>query len=144
MPVVARVEDPLRHVPIWTLPRTDVQIGNPQWSGTGLANLPIFAFGESNYDEVPLIEVNAGFCCVLAGGTIIPAQLCSGYLVSNLVRKVFKVITPDLESTRTNEIIILGVKEPHQVFVTQSVPPQLPKVDFDFHIGMSRTSLHKL
>jgi hypothetical protein len=94
-----------------------VRIGNLQWSGTGLADLPIFAVGESNYVEVPLVEMYSPFCGILAGSTVIP-QLRSGDLEPNLVRKVFKMITPDLESTRTNEIIVSGVKEPNQVLVS--------------------------
>jgi hypothetical protein len=48
----------------------------------------------------------------------------------------------DLESTRTNGIIVPGVKEPNQVFVAWSVPPGSPEVDLDLHICMTGPSFH--
>jgi hypothetical protein len=106
MPVMAGVEGPLGHIPIRTVPCTDVRKGNPQGAGTELAHFPILAVGHSSYVEVPSLEVYSPFCGVLTSGTVVP-KLGPGDLQPNLVGEVFKMIPPELEAPRTNEDSII-------------------------------------
>jgi hypothetical protein len=117
--------------------------GSASGAGTIRTDLPLFTVGKANHIEVPSTKVNTWFCCILTGCSIIPQFVLSN-LLAFLFDKAFKVISPDLKSPWTNEIVVFVIKEPNQVLVAGSISTRSTEVNIVLHTCMTGPSFHAM